>query len=333
MDAKAPAAVEHFAGFQHQDWDPEPLHTLITYMSAQKLRTPKGLSNLQSKKKGGTKNAALLAMQQFHNMHCALWSESIWCIVDASASRTKFIVSDHPVTIYNRGCYPGSRWCRGTNDPSIAMTGSHTIFPLSLDKALVMTNLSWARNPYENPVKKRPHPEMIRPAMFRFTTIQINRQLSEEEVRLFNFVIKSRAHRYIAACQEEWLHPEDWLPGIKWPDIGESYLFMPDPRSMGFSSEVVIGFKDGSADGTDEYGRKPWHSDYTDKQRFDREWASHQAFEGEYARLFGPRRRGVTFEFGSLATEQDSDTVHAARLQQESIFKPRVKARRRRGHR
>lgn len=33
---------------------------------------------------------------------------------------------------------------------------------------------------------------------------------------------------------------------------------MPDPRAVNFTTEVLFGFKDGSATGFDEYGRRPW---------------------------------------------------------------------------
>jgi hypothetical protein len=67
-------------------------------------------------------------------------------IADASFSPTKFIVSDHPVTLYNPGCFPQSKCCRGHQDPDIRLVGTHTIFPLSRDKLLILTNVSWVRS-------------------------------------------------------------------------------------------------------------------------------------------------------------------------------------------
>ena len=58
---------------------------------------------------------------------------------------------------------------------------------------------------------------------------------------------------------------------------------MPDPRSVTFSSEQFVGYKNGRSDAFDEYGRKPWHKDYNDKTQRDYEWKTFQAFQGEYS--------------------------------------------------
>ena len=111
-------------------------------MSTQKLRTPKGLGWL-SKRAGTTdRNKILSFMIKLRQLNCAIWTECIWLIADASQSNTKFIISDHPVTVYNRRCGPRSQWCRDFEDPDISFHGTHTIFPLSLDKILILTNLS-----------------------------------------------------------------------------------------------------------------------------------------------------------------------------------------------
>jgi hypothetical protein len=103
-------------------------------MSVQKLRTPKGLGWLSRYRSGRARNSRLMLLQRIQNMFCAMWTDCIWQIADAIQSATKFIISDHPVTVYNRACFPGSRWCIGFNDPDIRMVGTHTYFPLSIDK-------------------------------------------------------------------------------------------------------------------------------------------------------------------------------------------------------
>ena len=169
------------------------------YLSTQKLRTPKGLDWLRDKVGTTDRRAILKRMMQFRQLFCAIWAESVWLIANASKSETKFIVSDHPVTVYNR-CYgPRSQWCRGHNDPDIWLNGTHTIFPLSLDHILILTNLAWVRNPYQSPTKARPNPNPFRSAIFSFLGIQTERQLSEQEVREINFIIRMRAFRYVAA--------------------------------------------------------------------------------------------------------------------------------------
>jgi hypothetical protein len=41
-------------------------------------------------------------MVRLRNLYCAIWTECVWLLADASRSPTKFLVSDHPVTVYNR---------------------------------------------------------------------------------------------------------------------------------------------------------------------------------------------------------------------------------------
>lgn len=248
--------------------------------------------------------------------------KSIWSIADASLSTTKFIVSDHPVTVYNRDCFPLSEWCRNGRDPDIWLQGTHTLFPLSFDKILILTNLSWVRNPYGKATQPRPNPNPMRPAMFNFIAIQTHRALSEVEVNEINFVIKRRALRFIAAANEEWLYPERHIPTEHWSKLGDGYLFMPDPRSVTFSREVVIGYDNERSDAFDEYGRKPWQKDYRDEARADREWNSFHRFKGEFARLFGPKRRGRSFEFHRLDNEEDDAKYHAYHRALEDEFGP-----------
>src|SRR5690606_31817165 len=104
---------------QHPSADGDMFHAMLPYMSVQKLRTPKGLADLASKAGSSDKNALLYAIQRLKNMYCAIWTESVWSIADASNSKTKFILSDHPITVYNEGCFPGSVHCKGHNDPEI----------------------------------------------------------------------------------------------------------------------------------------------------------------------------------------------------------------------
>src|SRR5207244_1566098 len=102
-------------------------------------------------------------------------------------------------------------------DPDVTFNASHTIFPLSLDKALVMTNLPWARNPYRDPMMQRPNPALLRTSgVFNFTHVQTGRVLSETEVTEINFVIKERAYRYVAAGERDWLYPEDHVRMRMW---------------------------------------------------------------------------------------------------------------------
>ena len=323
VDSSAQRAIDYFANFRHPSADPDAFHALLPYMSVQKLRTPTGLAHLGSISKLQDRNSVLLALQQLQNLFCALWTESIWSIVDASRASTKFIISDHPVTVYNEGCFPGSQWCKGFRDPEVWMTGTHTLFPLDFEKLLVLTNLSWVRNPYGNPRTLRPNPNPLRAAMFNFMQIQTGRLLTEIEVNEINFIIKARARRYIAAAKEEWLYPERQIPDTRWDRLGRGYLLMPDPRSVTFSTEIIVGYENRAADRFDEYGRRPSQPGFRDDARHQTEWETSHAFQGEFARVFGPRRRGVAFEGGRIDDDEDTTDFHAYHIGLEAKYKPR----------
>ena len=94
---------------------------------------------------------------------------------------------------------------------------------------------------------------------------------------------------------------------------------MPDPREVSFSSEVIFsGFPDGRpSEIWDEYGRRPWDSEFLDEVRRDKEWDTFHAFQGEFARIHGPRHRGYTCEFDRGRLD-DGPEYHEALLRQEN---------------
>lgn len=314
IDNNGRHAVAYFVDFAHPSVDGSAFQNLLLYMSTQKLRTPKGLGWLSAQARSNNREEILRLMVEFRRLHCAIWAESVWLIADASQSDTKFIVSDHPVTVYNRRCGPRSDRCRGYNDPDIRLHGTHTIFPLSLDKVLIFTNLSWIRNPYQSETQLRPNPNPFRTAIFRFTDIQTLRNLTEQEVREINFIIKSRALRYVGAAKEAWLYPEQYVSKSNWATFGDGYLLMPDPRAIPLGGETIIGFGDGSSTSFDEYGRRPWEKAYKKESDSLEEDASLSRFQGEFARLYGQYRRGRCFNFAQLDDERDSDELHQYHL-------------------
>jgi hypothetical protein len=319
IDSNGQHAVEYFSNFTHPSADGEAFENMMRYLSIQKLRTPKGLGWLSKQGRITEQNKLLNYMIEFQELHCAIWTECIWQIADASESGTKFIISDHPVTVYNRRCGPRSIWCREYEDPHIAFQATHTIFPLSLEKVLLLTNLSWVRNPYQNEVSSRPNPNPWRTAIFKFLDIQTLRRLHEQEVLEINFIIKSRALRYLAAAREEWLYPDRFISKSQWSDFGQGYLLMPDPRPVKLGGEILIGHHGGGASAFDAYGRRPWEPDY-DRETRDglKEAASFDTFKGEFARLFGPYRRGRSYSLDHLDNERDSEDFHQYHLSLES---------------
>lgn len=323
IDNNGRTGVEWCANFSYP-WDgSSPINELLLYMSTQKLRTPKGLSWLhdQASKLGRSdKNSILALLTHLRQLYGAIWMECVWLIADASKSETKFIISDHPVTVYNRRCGPRSTWCRGYNDPDIRLLASHTLFPLSLDKVLVLTNLSWVRNPYQKETNMRPNPRFFRSAIMKITDIQILRQLSKDEVRQINFIIKSRALNFVAAAKEEWLYPERHISKSDWYNFGHGYLLMPDPRAVTYGGQILIGHNDGTSTAYDEYGRRPWQKDFKgfDEKGVDDEWYTLHQFQGEFARLFGPYRRGRACSNSiSIDKEKDDNEFHQYHLDQE----------------
>ena len=330
LDEQGKSAVEYFASFEHPSADGEKLNALLRYMSTQKMRASKGLEELAKIIMSTDKNQTLLGIQKLRDMYCAIWTECVWGIIDASDSKLKFLLSDHPITVYNKGCFPGSKHCLGYNDPPIWLTGTHTIFPMSMDKALILTNLSWLRDPYGNPMKERPNPDLFRSTMFNFTDIQTGRKLSDLEVAEINFVIKKRAYRFIAAAREEWLYPERDIRNHRWNQLGNGYLFMPDPRSVTFSDQVMMGNDRGVAYMADEYGRQPQQRDFQDVTRRNHELDTHQRFKGEFARKYGSKRRGVAFNFGRIDDDEDDPDFHAYHLSLERRKSKRSRNDRRR---
>jgi hypothetical protein len=149
------------------------------------------------------------------------------------------------------------------------------------------------QNPYQSETNMRPNPEMIRGALHYLLDIQTLRMLTEAEVRQINFIIKSRALRYVAAANREWLYPEQHVDKSEWRNFGQGYLLMPDPRTAHYGGTTVMSFKDGRSLAVDEYGRHPGQSGYSgDRRAPGPDWHSYHRFQGEFSRLFGPDRRG-----------------------------------------
>ena len=286
IDGNGHKAVDWAERFDHEsgDWNGAALNNLLLYMSTQKLRTPKGLGWLRDQLRTTNQQVALRAMLELRQVHCALWMECIWQIADASKSETKFIISDHPVTVYNRACGPESRWCRDNNDPDIALNATHTIFPLSLEKVLILSNLSWVRDPYQKEISKRPNARRFRDAIFKFTEIQTLRHLTEEEVTQINFIVKSRALQYIAAAKEDWLYPERHIAESDWASYGKGYLLMPDPRPLSGGGTIFWGGGPGPGGAMDEYGRPPWDPDF-EREKKSAEFETLQLFKSEFGNL------------------------------------------------
>jgi len=242
----------------HQRWQ-----DFIEFMNAQKLRTPKGLDWI---KKGLSRipgfqyviqnnNFVLNYMQSIRQMYCTMWTEAIWEIVSAYNSEIKFIVSDNPVTFYNYRIPPGADGNTYPDEPSLEMIGTQTIYPLSLNYCLILTHRQLALDPEEvNPIESRINARYYDQAIFSFQDIVYCRELTAENVCIFNYVLKKQAKSHISAAKKDWLYPEKYVGNLDWQEFHK--LFIPPKDEVTISTGIFIGHRDGSIDGFDPFGQK-----------------------------------------------------------------------------
>ncbi len=124
--------------------------------------------------------------------------------------------------------------------------------------------------------------------------------------------------RYIAAGKEDWLYPDKKVSKSQWNEFGDGYLLMPDPRAVDPAGEYLLGYADGTVKAFDQYGRTPGDPEYKPASKNDRESDSLYRFRGEFARLFGPCRRGRAFGSVTLDKEKDDDEYHQHNLSLEN---------------
>jgi len=263
IDDSGARAIRAFIDTDMRGWHKNFIN-FFSYIDTQKIRTPKGLDWIRQQYPDLSQLELMVEMQSIRNLHCTLWTEGVREIVSAENSDIKFIVSDHPVTIYNYACPPDSELCNYPNDPSIALKASQTIFPLGRDYCLILTNLEYAENPDSvDPFEKRTHAKLMRQSMVRTDKYIRSRQLNREQVAAINIVLKSRARRYIAAAEEEWLYPEK-LFSFKWHEF-QNILLPPKDELYHFGGEIYVGYKDGSTYYQDAYGREHPENEYLKK--------------------------------------------------------------------
>jgi hypothetical protein len=230
---------------------------VFIYMDAQKLRTPKGLDWIRSNYFQLSHSELLMEMQFLRTMHCTMWVEGVMEIVSAEDSDIKFIISDHPITIYNYACAPDSKRCKYPDDPPTAWKASQTIFPLDLNHCFILTNLEYARDPDKvDPLTSRTNPRHFADTLTRWDTVIRKRRLNSKEVCAINCIIKKRAHKYIAAAKQEWLYPEKSFPDNEWKSLHKILLPSRD-EIWRFGGEVYVGGKDGKLLWyQDDFGRR-----------------------------------------------------------------------------
>ena len=245
------------------------LGDLLPYMGAQRFRTPRGLDWLKERTQGGDRNAVLMMMQRWFQRHTTMWGEGVWEIVRSTASDTKFIVSGNPVTFYNQVLYPTKNKYPGIEEWPHA--GTRTVFPLSSESCLIITHMQYVRDPHLKPQEPRVNAREFETVLTYMGNIQYGRQLTEEEVIKINLILKLKATRFIAAGNRNWLLPEQALRAPGWANLDNDWFLMPNPWKVPFSTQVTVGYNDGSTWTNNEYGRKPWDPDFKDEKRREKE--------------------------------------------------------------
>jgi hypothetical protein len=263
IDTSGAKAIRAFMSNDVSEWHRNFLN-LFSYLDAQKIRTPKGLDWIKSHYPNLNQVELMVEMQAVRNMHCTIWSEGVREIVSAEKSALKFILSDHPVTIYNHACPPEHESCSYPNDPAIAFKSTQTIFPLNADHCLILTNYEHAKNPdLKDPLNKRTNARNFSNSLVRTDAFINSRSLSSEEVEKINFIIKARAHRYIAALKKEWLYPELNIKA-DWSELKE-VLLPPSNELWRFGGEIYFGYDSGGTSYQDAFGRTTPENPYLKK--------------------------------------------------------------------
>jgi len=263
IDNKGAKAVRSFSGD-----DLASIHELFQaffeYLDAQKLRTPKGLDWIKSVYPDLTQLELMLEMQGLRQMHCTMWSESVREIVSAEQSDVKFIVTDHPVTVYNAAYSPESIACSYPADPPIELIGTQTVFALDANHCLILTNLEYAKHPISVTLTApRTNARYRGQSLVRTDAFIRTRKLTRDEVVAINYLLKRRARKYVAAGDKEWLYPERMYAG-EWDAIGK--ILLPRDDLWQFGGEIYVGRADGSTYYQDEFGRTSVAHQYLQKE-------------------------------------------------------------------
>jgi hypothetical protein len=290
------------------DGVPKAFQNLLQYMDAQRFRTPRGLDWLRAKVDLRDTNETLLFMRAAFQFHTTMWMEGVWEIANAQQSPTKFIVNDEPVTFFNRRAFPSE--IRYPDDVGLEQVGTRTLFPLSLEKCLIITHVQLARNPRIDPTVPRVNARAYQQTMKKFTDTQFGRELDEGEVLRINYILKRRATRYIAAAEEEWLYPERRVAATEWSRLDDDWFLFPHLYKIPFTSQIIVGWKNGSSWAMDEYGRTPGNPGYSDEARHHRERITYERVKCEWATKRAGKSMAHVHEF-------EHDAVHDKSMAQD----------------
>lgn len=252
LDDQGSKAVQAFVRGEPSEVH-ESFQDFFTYLAAQKLRTPKGLDWIHSCYGSLDQIDLMVEMQALRMMHCTMWAEGVREIVSAADSDVKFIVTDHPVTVYNPQLDPTTQDCAYPLDPMVASLGTQTVFALDADTCMIFTHLEYAKEPNRQDLTRlRTNARHHGMGMTRTDAFIRDRRLSRDEVIAINYLLKSRAKRFIAAANKDWLYPERHFSG-SWAEIAK--VLLPKRDLWRFGGEIYVGYQNGTSGYWDEHGR------------------------------------------------------------------------------
>jgi len=262
IDRRGAQAVRAFCHDDKGAWH-EHFQDLFEFLDIQKLRTPKGLAwlrqhypeigRLGEMLPGVAQNQLMFEMQGIRMLNVTTWTTGVREIVSAERAGVKFILSDHPVTIYNHAIPPSDTRNRYPGDPTPALKGSQTFFPLGPDHLLILTNLEYAKDRAVRPDTKRTFARNYQHTMVSTIEFIKTRYLTDDQVAEVNFVIKARANRYIAGSRREDLFPEK-LVSKSWAELRTTFL-PPEDELYRFGGEMFALSEGGHVHYQDEFGR------------------------------------------------------------------------------
>ncbi len=230
------------------------LESLLSFMGAQKLRTPKGMAWIQARYPALSQAELLIELQHLRHMFGTLWAESVREIVSADSSEVKFLVTDHPVTMFNAALPADAPQFADPMDPPLTWNGTQTLFALDANHLLILTHVPYAKDPDRvEATVKRINARYLGDALMRTDALIRSRRFSTDQVIAVNGWLKSRARRYIAAAESDWLYPE--VHGRTEPGALAQLLRPPSDALWRYGGEIYIGYEDGSHGYRDQYGR------------------------------------------------------------------------------
>ncbi len=241
------------------------LEALFSYLGAQKLRTPRGLAWIKSRYPALSQVELMVELQHLRHMYGTLWAESVREIVSAESSDVKFLISDHPVTMFNAALPEDAPHLADPLDPPLTWNGTQTLFALNANHLLILTHVPYAEAPNRvNATAKRINARYFGQTLIRTDALIRSRRLTADHVNAVNGWLKTRARRYIAAASKEWLYPERDQQ-LSRDDLAQ-LLLPPRDGLWRYGGETYIGYADGTYGYHDQYGRTTTEYEVVAKQ-------------------------------------------------------------------